>query len=282
MNVKEKLNMLSRDKQLFSKISLVIAVAIVVFGASLFLTSKQFNEHEYGTCLEKGRALSDEELYQQAMKDFVQTLFDENDAYRLRKGTLGFKRQAADFYYCDKRYCDVWTAPPATYKDILELKSKFILDSAYFSLAPDPISGNNGVPKVLGWQVMSIISEAGDFKQAHNSKTILTTNKYGASSGAAIFYPIDCCEIYTLSDWNMLMQKYPNVYSSNVLLPSPDTLKYLLVKKMYAPEINLSYNGQYDRDISYGRPQAHLYAINACGRIQGQKKSLELYPNVKE
>lgn len=139
----------------------------------LYLTSKKLDEN--GICWSKGRALNDEVLYQNAMQDFVHNLLTEKDAYRVKRGTLGFQRRAADFYYCYKRDCDVWIAPPATYKDIIELKSKFRMDSAYLPLSPDVGSSYNEMHKIFGWQRISSISEFGIFNQTHNSKTILTT-----------------------------------------------------------------------------------------------------------
>lgn len=262
---------------------IVVAFILLAMSRGLSLLSQKLDEQ--GICWMKGRGLTNDELYQQAMQDFVQNLFEINDAYRVRRGLLGFKRRAADFYYCDKRDCDVWVAPPLTFNDVLELKNKFRVDSAYLSLPPD-----TNISDVLGMRRISTISEAGIFKQAHNSNAIVTTDSYGTSDGRAVFYPANCCAIYTAIDWNTLVQKYPHSFTTNRRLSEIHAKKFLIVKKIFAPEIDLGFDGQYVRDISHNRPQTHLYNIDACGNIQAQKADysyipadfLELYPMTKE
>lgn len=261
----------------------LVALCLLTLVAGIRLAAQKLDAQDI--CWTKGRKLTDDELYQQAMQDFVQNLFEINDAYRVRRGTLGFKRRTADFYYCDKRDCDVWVAPPLTFNDVLELKSKFRVKGDYLSLPPD-----TNISDVLGMQRISTISEAGIFKQAHNSSSIVTTDSYGTSDGRAIFYPANCCAVYTAINWNRLVQKYPYSFTTNRRLPDTDARKFLIVKKIFSPEIELGFDGRHVRDISHNRPQAHLYSINACGNIQAQKADysyipsgfLELYPMTKE
>lgn len=235
------------------KALLGLVISALLVGLTIYLVPKKLDER--GICWAKGRVLNDEELYQNAMRDFVQNLLDEVELSRGdRPGSE--RAEAEGPFFCRRKDCDVWIAPAMTYDEVEQLRDKFAKVNMY---ANKPA---NGIQEMLSWNVIHEISQAGDFKQANNEFVIVNTMR-----AVATYYPTDCCEIYAISDWQNLRQKYFNRATSS-LAPYPNSHKYLLVKSFFVPEIDLHYDGKDGAKYFATQQYPSVYGINSCGHMQ--------------
>jgi len=197
---------------------LLVIVTVMVSMVVLFKVYVQFQENR-GVCWSSNSRLSDEQLYQQAMSDYIEP------------SIKGYAYSRQKWYPCkrDKWNCryDAWMAPPM---DESTLKQAFrhawknkmspleVID--YFQYQPIPLSPKNA---------------AGPYKIKNNAHTLA----FGLGGPAL---PSDCCQILTTSDVSEIKhssneQRDRYLVLSQEISQQPHS-KYLVVGSFYLLGLN--------------------------------------------
>ena len=242
---------------------------IVVLGVCLKFSLSYLNEtlDDNGICWSEARALTDKELYQNAMRHLIQLELNESDLSRGDRPGME-RAESEGAFHCRPLDCNVWVGPPLTKKEVHALRKQFNQENMYEAAWRN--KRINGIAAKLGWKELPAVGEAGSFSPRNNEKSIIIT-----IVGSASYYATDCCDIYTNADVEKAQPKFSDVrghppYTNNYH-------RYLLAERLSTPEINLRFDDRdpnrdkYKKELVSQRQISRLYALNACGFIQDIK-----------
>lgn len=240
------------------KVVFALVLGVLLITSTLYLTSKKLEEHDI--CWKTLSRPSDDVLYNQAIRSYVEYLLTEsierNKKYDKYDSFKDIPRWGSE----------VWQLPPMTEEKI---KAK---------LLSIEIKSPNNVKKVLGYKKLLDVSELGEIKPENNAFSIADN-----LPGYHQFTPKDCCKIYTAQQIQQLKNQYGNTrppWESGLIdWKAPANLKshYLSLRDMSILSLfGSNTGGNPDADMilrgTRFKFEKHFFTerfipLNACGAV---------------
>jgi len=222
----------------------LIALVLLVSVSVVYFVLPKLEQEDI--CWVTASVISDDELYERAMKSYMQTVLDfKKDLKRSNQSCRAIQKD-----------CDVWTGD---YLNKVQVKNQIEFLIGYQA---------EQYEKILGIKSTNVDDRALKYQQSNNS-FVYVDNLGGKASIA----PSDCCSIASAKEV-VFLKDNPNffLWSKGVDLKelSFSKVRFLKVSKYLLPE---SHHFSSDAEFKKKSVQAvtydtHFYKVNACGEVE--------------